>query len=105
MERIPVTRRQINELGERARRFDNNVRRGITRRVHAAAEFGFVQRLQGIADFMHTIIEVISFSAVLIWDILKYVAMIIAVILAFIGVYYVFKYILLFAIWIQNTLT
>ena len=51
---------------------------------------------------METAIGVISFSAVLIYDILKYASVIMAVILGFIGVYYAFKYVLLFAILIQN---
>lgn len=100
MERIPTTRRQ--RIAENAGRIDENIRSGINRGVHRATQIGFVQRLQRVVGIMETFINAMSFSAVLIYDILKYAFIIMSVILALIGVYYALKYVLLFVIWIQN---
>lgn len=103
MRPVPTTRPRIRELAQRGRRIDGNIQRDIHGRVQSASQSSFVQKLQTILGNIQVFFDIVAYSLVLIYQIIKYAVMCGLGILGIVGLYYVFKYALLFFIWVQNT--
>jgi hypothetical protein len=103
-EEVPTTRRQ--RLRQLAQNTDQGIQNRIRTRVGTPppTESSIVQFLQRIVSDIERFFQILAFSIILIYQILKYACMVALGILAIIGGYFAFKYVLLFFIWVQHQL-